>query len=354
MPDISKYQGWTPSSLCQLCTGRLGLTKVSAANHFRTKHNVGYSISSLLARDMFIGQTSNQEVWEILVELEGKQATIDKKQFAIKCKDGVIRAHQDTIKKLEKEVKRKLGKDKETMTYTVLHDNKAKVEPRDDLEIEINISNTEYEEFKVADSENMKKQLASKIELKSKVNELFKSLEEKNKVVALSEKKSIALDKEVKTLQDALKHKRKFINRTLNKFSTPEMINSNENAVMKKELKDLNKKNAKLKQLLTDKDLQIDGLHEKLRNFEIEEELGGLVSVVKKQRKKIDKQAGLLELALEEANEFETKRNRQKKLVEYFKNELITERYEADKKDSEIDKFKSYIDDLNFKKRIRK
>ena len=52
----------------------------------------------MLARYIFIGQTTNQEVWEILVELEGKQATIDKKHFAIKCKDGVIRAHQEKEK----------------------------------------------------------------------------------------------------------------------------------------------------------------------------------------------------------------------------------------------------------------
>jgi hypothetical protein len=77
---------------------------------------VGYSVSSILARDLFVGQTSSQEVWQVMVELETKQEIIDKKQFAIKCKYGVITANQLSLKKWEEELKRKIGDDKETMT----------------------------------------------------------------------------------------------------------------------------------------------------------------------------------------------------------------------------------------------
>ena len=94
-----------------------------------------------------------------MVELEAKQEVIDKKQFAIKCKDGVITANQLSLKNLEKELKRKIGDDKETMTDDPF----------------LNMTKSSKEETRVnakskkdaKDCESMKKQLASKIEMKT-------------------------------------------------------------------------------------------------------------------------------------------------------------------------------------------
>ena len=126
-------------------------------------------------------------------ELETKQEIIDKKQFAIKCKDGIITANQLSLKKLEKELKRKIGDDKETMTDDLVQ----------------NMTKSCTEEIRVdanskKDCETMKKQLASKIEMKTQVSSLFRTLDEKNKQLKISEEKCKELDKEVKTLQEAL------------------------------------------------------------------------------------------------------------------------------------------------------
>ena len=64
--------------------------------------------------------------------------------------------------------------------------------------------------------------------------------------------------------------------------------------------------------------------------------MGGLISVVRKQSKKIEKQAGLLKIALMDSKDLESKIKRQKNLVEYFKNELITERHESEVSVTEI------------------
>ena len=273
-----------------------------------------------------------------MVELEAKQEVIDKKQFAIKCKDGVITANQISLKKLEKELKRKFGDDKETMTDDLVQNmTKSCTE-------EIRVDANSKKDAK--DCETMKKQLASKIEMKTQVSSLFRTLDEKNKQLKISEEKCKELDKEVKTLQEALKHKRSFIEKTMNNFCKPAL--SNENISLKKEVKELTKKNSRLRKLGYEKELQIEALQKELKNTKMAEEMGGLISVVRKQSKKIEKQAGLIEVALRESQDLESKIERQKHLVDYFKKELIGERCETEEKAKEIQSLNKIIHGLKF------
>ena len=112
--------------------------------------------------------------------------------------------------------------------------------------------------------------------------------------------------------------------------------------------KTLTKQNSRLRKLGYEKELQIEALQKQLKNTKMAEEMGGLISVVRKQSKKIDKQAGLIEVALRESQDLESKIERQKQLVDYFKTKLIGERCETEEKVKEIQNLNKIIHGLKF------